>query len=218
MRHIYIIAISFFSVFSAAAQPTIDSSQVAQQQMNEAIAHYDGQRYEQALRLLQSAISYNNRADLFDILYYYRALTRLQLKEDAAAQADLDTAIQYLTAAKIEKPHYYLQRAKLRYEAQNFERAEQDLLQTIQPTTKATYKAEAYMLLATLCLRRNQPEQALVQLNTALGLQPNYAEALYYRAFVYYQLLQPKDACADLYQAAQQGHQLAQVAYKQYCR
>jgi tetratricopeptide (TPR) repeat protein len=218
MRHIYIIAISFLSVFSAAAQTEIDSSQVARQQMNEAIGHYDGQRYEQALRLLQSAIRYNNSAELFDILYYYRALTRLQLKEDAAAQADLDTAIQYLTAAKIEKPHYYLQRAKLRYEAQNFDRAEQDLLQTIQPTTKPSHKAEAHTLLATLYLRRNKPEEALSQLNTALGLMPNYADALYYRAFVYYQLLQPKDACADLYQAAQQGHQLAQVAYKQYCR
>lgn len=202
------------SILSFAIQDTsiIDSAREAEQLMQTAITHYDGKRFSQSLQLLNHAIALNNHIPLTNVLYYYKALTLIQLEKYQDAKLMLDTAI--YTAQQF-KSNYYLQRAKLYWHVQDLVAAKSDL-EDIAANDLSAY--EARTLLGAVVLQQNNAQGALWWLDQAVQLAPNYAEAYYYRAFAQFQLLRPTQGCDDLRRAAQLQYPLAQQAVQQYCK
>ena len=75
MRFLILIII-LFECFNLCAQNISGHQKDADSEtlMNEAIAHFDGSRYEKCLDALNKAIEINQNGELSDILYYYSCL------------------------------------------------------------------------------------------------------------------------------------------------
>lgn len=207
-----------FSLLPMAVFAQVDSNTIVDQSLRDAIMNFDGKRYEMALKQLNTSIDYNTRNEVADVLFYYRALTHLQLKNSDLALKDFNLAIASIENEQLEKPHYYLNRAELLYLNQDFENTKSDLTKVINSASKKEEKSRAYTLLGTLEQRNNKGSIALDYFNKAVELNDSNADAFYYRAFVYYELMQPQTACANLSKAVALGHQLAATALNTYCK
>ena len=209
----FIIAILPFPIYAQ-----IDSIEVVDNALKEAIMHFDGKRYEMAFQQLNTAIDYNTRGEVADVLFYYRALTNLQLNDKEAAMNDLNLAIASIENESLEKPHYYMQRAELLYNKKEFVQAKSDLEKVTLGQGKKEEKSRAYMLIGTIAHRNGNTPLSLENFNKAIELDDSNADAFYYRAFVYFEFLQTQTACANLSKAASLGHEAATLALKTYCK
>jgi tetratricopeptide (TPR) repeat protein len=178
-----------------------------------AIADFDGKRYQKSLISLDKAIHHNNHPPLQNILYYYKSLTLAQLENFQGALVYMDSAIGFL--GDESKPHYYQQRADYYYQFQNWEAALKDYEQVLKSQPQ---NAHAHVRVGILNLRSNHPAAAIEKFKTGLDLDGSISEGYYYRAFAYFQLIEPQKACADLQKAQALNYPLAQPAIKNYCK
>ncbi len=190
----------------------IDSSAQAEKWMQEAIIHYDGNRFERSLGLLNEAILVNNQPQLVDILYYYRALVWVNLSQKDKAIEDLNLAISSLNQTK---PHYYALLGKLYFENNHFELAEANFKTSL---SQKPQQAEPLTLWAAIALTEKNPTLGLERLNLAIQADKNYPNAYYYRGLVYFELLEPQLACQDWETAINLGFKELENSKKQFCR
>ncbi len=181
-----------------------------EQLMETAIAHYDGGRYQKAIQFLNEAMKLNQEGRLSDILFYYRALCYIQLKEDQAAYADLDTAILF----NPQKPHYFYHRATLEIKLGKPQQAFADLEKTLE--LEPRYE-KAWMKKGVLLQQQQRIREALIAYNKAIELNDKNAEAYYFRGLIMLQVGMPDKGCADLEKSADLGHRSAAKAQQQYC-
>lgn len=178
--------------------------------MQEAIAHFDGQRYGRSIELLDAAIAINDHEPLVPILYYYRAVAKVKNKQIAEAIPDYDAAIK---AAPLKSKYRYL-RGLAHSELGHYDRARRDFERTLAMEGS---NADLRVKLGFLKQQEGDLQGAIDEYNAALAHNPNFAAPYYYRGLIYLQVLLPEKACADLNKAATLGHPNAAAKVQQYC-
>jgi tetratricopeptide (TPR) repeat protein len=179
--------------------------------LKEAIAHFDGNRFDNCLNALNQAIQINHNGELSDILYYYRALANLKLEQEDKAVSDLDTAILF----NDKKLNYLNLRIELKMRQLSFEEA----LSDIEKVLSIDASSEAALVNKGIILQeRGEIQKSLNLYSTALKINPKNAEALYFRGMIYLQNLMAEKGCQDLELAANIGYKAAIEALKRYCK
>lgn len=178
--------------------------------MKEAITHFDGQRYQRSIDLLNEAIDSNSHEPLVPVLYYYRAVAKMKIRHVADAIEDYSAAI----AASPYKAKYRYHRGMAYFELQRFAAARQDFERTL---AMEGADADLYVKLGFLKQQEKDLHGALADYNKAIEFNPQFAQPYYYRGLIYLQVLLPEKACLDLQKAAQLGHLPAVEKVKEYC-
>ena len=178
--------------------------------MQEAITHFDGQRYQRSIDLLNEAIDSNNHAPLVPVLYYYRAISKMKMRQLESAIDDYSQAIK----ASPYKAKYYYHRGLAYFELQQFGAARQDFERTLKLEGA---DADLYVKLGFLKQQDNDLHGALADYNKAIEFNPQFAQPYYYRGLIYLQVLLPEKACADLQQAAKLNYGPAMSKVREYC-
>ncbi|MFK7798888.1 MAG: tetratricopeptide repeat protein [Aureispira sp.] len=187
-------------------EPTVTSETL----MEEAIKHFDGQRYQRSIDLLNEAIDSNTHEPLVPVLYYYRAVSKMKIRKVEAAIEDYNIAIQ----ASPYKAKYYYNRGLAHFELKEFTAARQDFERTLKMEGA---DADLYVKLGFLKQQENDLHGALADYNKAIEFNPQFAQPYYYRGLIYLQVLLPEKACADLQQAAQLNYGPAVSKVRAYC-
>jgi tetratricopeptide (TPR) repeat protein len=195
----------YFAVVPEAEEPV-----TAETLMEEAIAHFDGQRYQRSIDLLNEAIDSNSHAPLVPVLYYYRAVSNMKLRKVEAAIEDYSAAIK----ASPYKAKYYYNRGLAYFELQQFSAARQDFERTLKLEGA---DADLYVKLGFLKQQENDLHGALADYNKAIEFNPQFAQPYYYRGLIYLQVLLPEKACTDLQRAAQLNYGPAVSKVREYC-
>lgn len=178
--------------------------------MKEAITHFDGQRYQRSIDLLNEAIDSNTHEPLVPVLHYYRAVARMKVRQVQAAIEDYSAAIE----ASPYKAKYRYHRGLAYFELQQYAAARQDFERTLAMEGE---DADLYVKLGFLKQQENDLHGALADYNKAIEFNPSFAQPYYYRGLIYLQVLLPEKACADLQEAARLGHVQAVEKVKEYC-
>ena len=178
--------------------------------MKEAITHFDGQRYQRSIDLLNEAIDSNSHEPLVPVLYYYRAVSKMKIRQVSAAIEDYSLAI----AASPYKAKYRYHRGVAYFELQRFSEARQDFERTL---AMEGADADLYVKLGFLKQQENDLHGALADYNKAIEFNPSFAQPYYYRGLIYLQVLLPEKACADLQEAVRLGHVQAVAKVQEYC-
>lgn len=188
-------------------QPKVTSETL----MKEAIAHFDGQRYQRSIDLLNEAIDSNSHEPLVPVLYYYRAVAKMKIRQVQAAIEDYSAAIQ----ASPYKAKYRYHRGLAYFELQQYAAARQDFERTLAMEGE---DADLYVKLGFLKQQEKDLHGALADYSKAIEFNPNFAQPYYYRGLIYLQVLLPEKACVDLQQAARLGHVQAMEKVREYCK
>lgn len=178
--------------------------------MKEAITHFDGQRYQRSIDLLNEAIDSNTHEPLVPVLYYYRAVAKMKVRQVQAAIEDYSAAIE----ASPYKAKYRYHRGLAYFELQQYAAARQDFERTLAMEGE---DADLYVKLGFLKQQENDLHGALADYNKAIEFNSSFAQPYYYRGLIYLQVLLPEKACADLQQAARLGHVQAVEKAREYC-
>lgn len=178
--------------------------------MQEAINHFDGQRYGRSIELLNAAIAINEHEPLVPILYYYRAVAKVKNRQLASAIGDYDAAIE---ASPYKSKYRYL-RGLAYFELGQYDHARRDFEKTLLMEGS---NADLRVKLGFLKQKEDDLQGAIEEYNKAIEHNPNFAEPYYYRGLIYLQVLLKEKACADLQKAAALGHPNAAATVQQYC-
>lgn len=178
--------------------------------MKEAITHFDGQRYQRSIDLLNEAIDSNQHEPLVPVLYYYRAVSKMKMRQVTAAIEDYSAAID----ASPYKAKYRYHRGMAYFQLQQYTEARQDFERTL---AMEGADADLYVKLGFLKQQEKDLHGALADYNKAIEFNPSFAQPYYYRGLIYLQVLLPEKACADLQQAARLGDAQAVAKVKEYC-
>jgi tetratricopeptide (TPR) repeat protein len=179
--------------------------------MKEAIAHFDGSRYEKCLDALNQAIQINHNGELSDILYYYRALTNLKLEKDLIALSDLDTAIYF----NDQKLNYLSLRVDLNIRLMNLDNASLDIEKIL---AKDSNNEAALLNKGIILQEKGEIQNALNLYTSVIKINPKNAEALYFRGMIYLQNLMADKGCLDLESSSDLNFKPAIEALKRYCK
>lgn len=192
--------------------PTIavDDKKDSEDYMQEAISHFDGQRFDKCINLLNTAIETNEYGQLTDILFYYRAIAKANLDLDQEARLDYNRAIE----ANPTKAIYYYQRGLASFNLNDFDLAEKDFLKSID---LGKIDAHIYLKLGFIKEQSKDLRSAIAYYNQAIEHNVKYAEAYYYRGLIMFQVMMPQKGCEDFQQAADLGLQIAEKRLQQYC-
>lgn len=194
-----------------AVVPEKESKITSETLMKEAITHFDGQRYQRSIDLLNEAIDSNTHEPLVPILYYYRAVSKMKVRQVKTAIEDYTVAIK----ASPYKAKYHYHRGLAYFELQDFVAARRDFERTLAINGG---DADLYVKLGFLKQQENDLHGALADYNKATELAPNFAQPYYYRGLIYLQVLLPEKACMELQKAAHLGHVQAARKEKEYCQ
>ena len=190
--------------------PDTEPEKTSEDFMKEAVVHFDGGRYAQAVSLLDEAIKINEYPQLTDILYYYRANANAKLGKQEAAIQDYNEAI----AKTAVKSHYYYHRAYAHYENEDYENAENDFRTYMAMEGES---ADIYMKLGFLKQKESDLRGAIKSFSKAIEFNPKLAEAYYLRGGIFLQVLLRDKGCQDMKIAADLGHEKAASQYTIYC-
>jgi tetratricopeptide (TPR) repeat protein len=193
-----------------AALPQEQTPISAEVLMKQAIAHFDGQRYQRSIDLLNEAIDSNQHEQLVPVLYYYRAVSKMKMRQVAAAVEDYSAAIE----ASPYKAKYRYHRGMAYFELKKYAKAREDFERTL---TMEGGDADLYVKLGFLKQQENDLHGALADYSKALEFNPQFDQPYYYRGLIYLQVLLPEKACADLHEAARLGHAQAGEKLRKYC-
>ncbi len=190
--------------------PSVKTEKNSEQLLQDAIAHYDGKRYHRCLEVLSEALNVNHNGELSDILYYYKALAYLNLKDQKQTILQLDTAILYNET----KSHYYFLRAELLISMGNFKLANNDLDKTLSlnPTHEGALLNKGMLYQESGIL-----DEAISYYNKTLAINLKNGEAYYLRGLIYLQNGMPDKGCEDLQKGEDCGHVMSKSARIQYC-
>lgn len=218
--HLYLLCLSLaFFVQSANCQdsssyflkipPSLEKN--SEEWLKEAIAHYDGGRYLQCTEALNNALKVNDNASLTDVLYYYKALAYIMLKDRTAAIAELDTAI----ILNRTKDNYFYLRGDLHLLNGNFAKAEPDTRQAVELNPQ---NEGAKLNLGLIYQKMGSYEQALAFYDNVLEMNPKNKNAYYLRGLLWLQVGMPEKGCEDLKKGEELGFETAKNARLQYCK
>ena len=212
MRFLILIII-LFECFNLCAQNISGHQKDADSEtlMKEAIAHFDGSRYEKCLDALNKAIEINQNGELSDILYYYRALTNLKLEKELIALSDLDTAIYF----NDQKLNYLSLRVDLNIRLLNFDNASLDIEKIL---AKESNNEAALLNKGIILQEKGEIQNALNFYTSVIKINPKNAEALYFRGMIYLQNLMADKGCLDLESSSDLNFKPAIEALKRYCK
>ena len=193
-----------------AQLPSFEPDTTSETLMQEAITHFDGQRYAKSIELLNAAININEHEPLVPILYYYRAVSKVKNRQTAQAIADYDLAIK---AAPAKSKYRYL-RGLAHFELGQYDQARRDFEKTLMMEGS---NADLRVKLGFLKQQEQDLHGAIAEYNAAIEHNPKLATPYYYRGLIYLQVLLREKACADLQKAAALGHAQAANKSQQYC-
>lgn len=188
----------------------LNKSKQLNQTIQDAIAHFDGQRFEQALLLLDSALINAKDPSLKATLYYYRANTYTKLNESIFAIQDYQTALQL--GNKSDVILYYL--AYNHYQLKQYDQAiiyYEAYEDRVGPTSDVCIK------LGFLYSGNESYEKAINMYNQAIEINPSLKEAYFLRGQIYLNVLQREKACIDFIRADQLGHEKSYRFIQKYC-
>ncbi len=214
MRHAALSIFFAFFVFAGINAQIIQAQQSepnSEDLLKEAIADFDGKRFEKCLTSLNRAIEINHNGELSDILYYYRALTYIKLEKDSEALKDLDTAINF----NDKKLNYLNLRSDLKMRILSFEEAMRD----IEKVLSIDALNESALLNKGIILQeKGDIQNALKFFSEILVLNPQNREALYFKGMIYLQNAMADKGCQDIQLSASLGYKPAMEALNRYCR
>lgn len=196
--------------YFAALPNSLEQEKNAEDLMKEAIAHFDGGRYQKSVQLLDEAIKINEFDQLSDILFFYRGVSHTKLQQLDAALEDYTKAINI----KPQKSKYLYQRGLTAFQLERYSIAQHDFEQVLQLDGP---NADIYVKLGFLKHQQGLQQEALKDYNKTIELNPKLAGAYYYRGLLYLQVLLREKACADLQKAADLGDARAEKALRTYC-
>ena len=182
----------------------------AEDYMNQAIAHFDGARYQQSLDLFEKAIIINKEGRLSDILYYYRGLVYYKMKNYPKMLSSLDTAI----AFNPTKSNYHYYRAEALLNLGDLNQAQNNYKKTVD--MEPLYDA-AWLKYGILLQQNNKIREALIAYDRSIEINSKNPEAYYYRGLLMLQVGMPDKGCLDLEKASDLNYRAAEKAMKQYC-
>jgi tetratricopeptide (TPR) repeat protein len=198
------------SIQKTFPQATASHEPTAEDYMKQAIAHFDGGRYQQSLELLEKAILVNKEGRLSDILYYYRGLVFYKMKNYQKMLSSLDTAI----AFNPTKSNYHYYRAEAFFGLGDFSQAQNNYKKTVD--MEPLYDA-AWLKYGILLQQNNKIREALIAYDRSIEINTKNPEAYYYRGLLMLQVGMPDKGCLDLEKAADLDYRAAEKAMKQYC-
>ena len=189
---------------------TVKTEKNSELLLQDAIAHYDGKRFNRCLEVLIEALNVNHNGELSDILYYYKALTYIKLNDNLKAISQLDTAIAYNN----NKEHYYFLRAEMQIQSGNFKLADLDLDKTLglNPAHEGALNNKGMIFQESGII-----DEAIEYYNKTLAINPKNGETYYLRGLIYLQNGMPDKGCDDLQKGEDIGHALAKTARIKYC-
>lgn len=193
------------------AQLPVEPDTTSETLMKEAIIHFDGQRYQRSIELLDAAIEINDHEPLTPILYYYRGVAKVKNRDAAGAVKDYDAAIK----AAPYKTKYRYQRGLAHFQLGNYTEARRDFEKTL---TLEGSNADLRVKLGFLKQQEDDLQGAIDDYTAAIAHNPNFAAPYYYRGLIYLRVLLPEKACTDLQKAAALGHPNAAASVQQYCK
>ncbi|WP_026999898.1 tetratricopeptide repeat protein [Eisenibacter elegans] len=189
--------------------------EVALQQLNQALAadtafapayarrgllYYEWSDYPAAISDYNQALSLAPEAET----YYQRASAYTQLGQYTIALADLDQAL-----AIAPKATYLVLKGVLLEQTNKLKQADQAY--TAALALDETYTLAYYNRALLYFEQYNKPKASLIDLNQALALVPDYADALLLRAGIYLDQKKWTDALADYDKVLTKDHQNAQA-------
>lgn len=195
--------------FVKTPEIAVDDKKDSEDYMQEAISHFDGERFDKCISLLNTAIETNEYGQLTDILFYYRAVAKAKLELYQEARLDYNRAIE-----ANPKVIYYYQRALSSFNLSDFAAAEKDFLKSIE---LGKTDARIYLKLGFIKEQAKDLRSAIAYYNQAIEQNSKYAEAYYYRGLIMFQVMMPQKGCEDFQQAADLGLQIAEKRLQQYC-
>lgn len=212
MKNLLALILVNFLIFNAVdAQNLQQTERNSEDVLKEAIADFDGKRFEKCLSALNLAIGINHNGELSDILYYYRALTYLKLNQEKEALSDLDTAIIF----NDKKTNYLTLRSDIKMDMFMYTEAMSDIEKALylEPSNET-----ALLNKAIIVQEWGQIHKALELYNDILVANPNQTLALYLRGILYLQNQMPEKGCADIKEAVSKGSKEATEAFNRYCK
>jgi tetratricopeptide (TPR) repeat protein len=193
-----------------AQLPAPEPEKNAEILMKEAIVHFDGGRYQKSIEILDEALEINEFPQLTPILHFYRAVSKVKVKQYDAAILDYTKAIEL----NPKKSKYIYHRGLAYFQLSKYEEAKNDFQATLAMDGG---NADIYVKLAFLKQQENDLKGAIEGYTKAIEFNPTFAAPYYYRGLIYLQVLLHDKACADLQKAADLGHPLALRQYDKYC-
>lgn len=193
-----------------AQLPAPEPEKNAELLMKEAIVHFDGGRYQKSIDVLDEALEINEFPQLTPILHFYRAVSKVKVKQYEAAIEDYNKAI----ALNPQKSKYIYHRGLAYFQLGQYEAAKKDFQATLAMDGG---NADIYVKLAFLKQQENDLKGAIEDYTKAIEFNPKFAAPYYYRGLIYLQVLLHDKACVDLKKAADLGHPLALRQYDKYC-
>jgi tetratricopeptide (TPR) repeat protein len=176
-----------------------------------AIGHFDGKRYEQCLKNLDMAIQINDNETLTDILYYYRAVTFVQLEMDSMAILQLDSAILF----NRKKVKYLSLRGDLHIKTEQWDKAIADFQSILEldPSNEP-----ARLQTGAALQKKGQFKEALLTYDEIIKNNPQSADAYRLKGLLYLQAAVPDKGCEFLKKAAELGSESARESAIRYCK
>ncbi|WMX16487.1 MULTISPECIES: tetratricopeptide repeat protein [unclassified Aureispira] len=193
-----------------AQLPPPEPEENAETLMKEAIVHFDGGRYQKSIEILDEALKINEFPQLAPILHFYRAVSKVKVKQYESAIPDYTKAIQL----NPQKSKYIYHRGLAYFQLGQYEEAKKDFQSTL---VMDGGNADIYVKLAFLKQQENDLKGAIEDYTKAIEFNPKFATPYYYRGLIYLQVLLHDKACADIKKAANLGHPLALRQYDKYC-
>lgn len=179
--------------------------------LKEAVSAFEADDFGNCIIFLNKAIEINHNGELSDILYYYRALTHVELGLANKAINDLDTAVFF----NDQKKHYSELRLELKMSLLWFKEAMSD----IENMLKSDPQNELALLNKGIVLQESgQIQPAIDVYSLLLNVNPENKAALYLRGMIYLQNAMADKGCADIQLAAKLGFMAAKEALSRYCK
>jgi len=165
--------------------------------------------------LIILTITMLNQGDLFS--QDQDILSLIERGQSFYKNREIDSALYYYNLAIEKDPaseEAYFARALARTKNRDNEGAIEDYREAICLDPKPVY----YNNIGIIFTLEEYHEKALEEYNKALELDPAYTQAIFNKGISYHHLGMPDEACVFVGKAKEQGFQLAEQYFNEYCQ
>lgn len=174
---------------------------------NRAVALMDDDKYDQALLILQSLVKDFPTVTSYR---YNRAVCLFNLDQYEASLNDY----RYLATSMPDEPEYFFQIGNL---MEFLERKDSVVYYYSKAIEFDSKNHQYYFKRGTFWLLENKWQEARIDFNESIRLNPDHANSYHNRAITHYKLKQLDNACADWCAASKMGLEISETYLKKNC-